>query len=538
MPILHRLLNDVLVFTGNLQCVLSAASHLQIIELVSACSDYLRSQLEIDNCVDIITISETYSLLPLRKYAYCYLAQHLDKLTYLPEFQRMSLVQLEHVLSNDYAVECAEYDVLFAVLCWVQYDLSQRASSTMRLLSHIHFVDIPHADLRALMETPMFAMTEAACSGMRTFINGARFVSVKVNRECPSQAKGLVNCRGLEPAIVNVGGFQSSTGVTNSVTYFHKSSGCWKHLTDVPHVEQCNFGMAVLNNELYVVGGCFNLTLQENTHPFGFKYSPRTNEWKSIAPMLLERGGFYLAAVSGRLYVIGGVGDMIDPDDNMPCESYNPETDRWSAIAAMPGCREQQAGASYGNEVFISGGLEWDEVIDSLISYNVETDVWHTRSPMRTPRADHAMTAYDGKLYVAGGWIDDPDINNRLLIHDVDVYDLITNQWQTLTHVPTPRYLASLVVLDNTLYFIGGFEQSGLFDGFENNGFNRGTKKIEQFILDDAVWISEDSYPVAIWEHLSCVLHIPVYREDAELGQLLAANNNNDKKQTRSAIIF
>ena len=71
----------------------------------------------------------------------------------------------------------------------------------------------------------------------------------------------LVNSRGMELAIIKVGGFGIS-GVTNEVTYFLPSVGKWKRLTTIPHVEQCNFGTAVLNNQLYVVGGCFNQCLQ------------------------------------------------------------------------------------------------------------------------------------------------------------------------------------------------------------------------------------------------------------------------------------
>lgn len=71
----------------------------------------------------------------------------------------------------------------------------------------------------------------------------------------------LVNSRGMELAIIKVGGF-GIAGVTNEVTYYLPSIGRWKRLTTIPHVEQCNFGMAVLNNQLFVVGGCFNQCLQ------------------------------------------------------------------------------------------------------------------------------------------------------------------------------------------------------------------------------------------------------------------------------------
>jgi hypothetical protein len=46
--------------------------------------------------------------------------------------------------------------------------------------------------------------------------------------------------------------------VTNELSYFFTESGHWRHLTSVPHIECSNFGCAVVDNEVYVVGGCFN----------------------------------------------------------------------------------------------------------------------------------------------------------------------------------------------------------------------------------------------------------------------------------------
>jgi hypothetical protein len=65
----------------------------------------------------------------------------------------------------------------------------------------------------------------------------------------------------MELAVIKVGGFGIG-GITNEITYFLPSVGKWRHLTSIPHVEQCNFGTAVLDNDLYVVGGCFNQSLQ------------------------------------------------------------------------------------------------------------------------------------------------------------------------------------------------------------------------------------------------------------------------------------
>lgn len=51
---------------ANVQDVLAAATHVQMVNCILACTDYLQTQIDLDNCVDIATIAETYSLKSLK----------------------------------------------------------------------------------------------------------------------------------------------------------------------------------------------------------------------------------------------------------------------------------------------------------------------------------------------------------------------------------------------------------------------------------------------------------------------------------------
>ena len=86
----------------------------------------------------------------------------------------------------------------------------------------------------------------------------------------------------------------------------------------MPHIECCNFGVAVLHNLLYILGGCFSqvtivtmmLTMikaissrrilsetclhqgeggvEETIHPFGFCYNPRLGKWSTTGQLVLS----------------------------------------------------------------------------------------------------------------------------------------------------------------------------------------------------------------------------------------------------------
>ena len=296
-----------LYFPGNVQHVLGAASHLEILPVVVTCSTYLVSLLDLDNFVDITTIAETYCLEELTQHAYHFMAKNLGRISGLYEFQRLNQRQLSKLLDLPYPVECPESEVLQAVMCWLHYDPSNRAKFTSKLLGYIQFSQIPGAVCEEMLNSTVCSDIAAHFPEVQSIIMNCMYEAQLKNSkdEASSGVSGLINLRGFEKAIVNVGGFQSSTGMTNSLTFFHEKSNKWEPLTEVPHVEQANFGVAVLKNEIYVVGGCFNQSLQENVHPFGFKYNVYTKQWSSIASMINERCGFFLGSDGRQLYAIG-----------------------------------------------------------------------------------------------------------------------------------------------------------------------------------------------------------------------------------------
>lgn len=326
----------------------------------------------------------------------------------------------------------------------------------------------------------------------------------------------------MELAVIKVGGFGIG-GITNEITYCLLKERKWRHLTSIPHVEQCNFGTSVLDNELYVVGGCFNQSLQENIHPFGFRYSPRYNKWSTMAPMQTERCRFSLNEVNGRLYAIGGANETDDfPEDEAEgsaCECYDPSTDSWSSICPLPEYRTQHAGASIkfgvGHYLYVSGGLDRDLVLSSMRCYDATEDTWELRAPMLTPRADHIMLAMGQKLYVCGGWRDDSETGNRVLVDTIDSYDVTKDLWEVVTQIPTPRYHAGIVGVDNKIYFIGGFHSDVMFD--------RDTAAIECYNIETDSWTTGEKYPQDVWEHTCVTMYIPRCREDMEV---IAATQN------------
>lgn len=494
---------------SNVQDVLEAASHVQMIKCIEACSIYLQSQIDLDNCVDIATIAETYSLETLELKVYRFMSAHLLEFSNSAEFYRLTPIQLEKLLSSDFPVDCSEADVLRIVLAWFFHELDFRIAYAVRIITCINFKAISKRKLDSILDK-FFEDQKYEWQILYKIIVQEMYSQSKDMVQPPRIVGTLLNSRGMEMALLKIGGFGMS-GVTNEITYCFASERKWKHLTSIPHVEQCNYGTVVFNNELYIVGGCFNQSLQENIHPFGFKYNPRGNKWTTMSPMKIERCRFSLNVVGDLLYAVGGISEE-EQYETSTCECYNPTRDLWYMIPDLPAHISQHAGAgmesSFGSKLYISGGIDRDNgCVASMYCYDTNLEKWTTCASMLKPRADHVMLSIGKYLYVCGGWTSDD--NNRVLVDTIELYNCETNTWEEITKVPTPRYHAGIVCVENKIYFIGGFHSDTMFD--------KDTAAIEYYDIENKTWTVESKYPQDVWEHTCVTLCIPKCRDDMEV---------------------
>ena len=186
---------------------MAAGSHLQLFQLVSACSEYLLSVLDIDNCIDILNLAETYTLKTLHKTVNRFIGQNLTNLSCSSEFHRLSSLQLQFLLENDFPVDCAEVGVLKAVLCWLYHNPALRSSSTAKLLKCIHFTDISRENFHTLRKSPMFSLLRKAnpSLGVCCFTSMWNAYLERTDPLLPD----LINTRGFQQAVITVGGFQA-----------------------------------------------------------------------------------------------------------------------------------------------------------------------------------------------------------------------------------------------------------------------------------------------------------------------------------------
>ena len=397
-----------------------------------------------------------------------------------------------------------------------------------QLVDGVRLVDIPTRDIACMLDRPglktIKVQKEFISSEYKNIFQDKLAALERLSPLRQSDTYKMVNSRGMEMAVVRVGGFNgTNSGITNSISYYHinHKNGAWRQLTSVPHVECCNFGAAVLHNLLYIVGGCFNQGLQENIHPFGFCYNPRQDKWTTVNAMIRERCRFTLTECGGKLYAIGGSSETIEMEDEVSVEMFCPETDTWRVCNRLPeGNRSQHAAVKIRNKILVSGGLDQDTVLDTLLEFSPQEDTWRMVTKLPRPRADHSMMVHDDMVYIVGGWRDSGE--GRVLVKEVDRYDMMADIWTVETSLPIPRYHAGVTKVAGKMFVIGGFLEDEMLDRATRV---TGRHNVMRFIdnlyfvsdcydLNTGQWSVETEYPGDVWEHACVSLNVPVCRDD------------------------
>jgi len=595
----------------NVQSVLAAAAHLRFERLVDACATYLHQQIDPENCSDIATLADTFGLAQLKANVFKAISKNLSRLKNIV-INKFSRQHVRDLLKSGFPVDVPELELLAYVLQWIEVNCSDEADCChFDLLQSIRWSEVRYDDVISLLTSSCHGHDHHRGSGL---VNQVLSLAAAHHHSCssPPAARhsfttaaaaasssdktaaiwraGLKNSRGLESALVMVGGF-GLHGITNKLSYFLPSQRIWNSLTEVPHIECSNFGCAVLNNNVYVVGGCFDQVaaassggtcnlqaIEESVHPFGFKYDPLAEAWSSIAPMLRERCRFTLTPVGGRhLYAVGGGGgsgsshlagdfqmqhQQLGEEDT--CEVYDTNANVWSAVASLPsGDRSQHAACSikitgktidailgqqqqshqfnldmdkqeaalHDNKnrdkeeeeedvILVSGGLDSfidphssPEILDTILLYRVDRDSWHQLpSRMSQPRTDHSMLVHDGRILFVGGWTIAGDVmhadeeDERILVKEVESYDVTNNRWSLETMLPNPRYHAGAAIVQGKLCIAGGFKRA------EDQLKEQEKGSLDCYNLKSKTWENDANmaHPDSIWEHICQPLFVPI----------------------------
>lgn len=262
---------------------------------------------------------------------------------------------------------------------------------------------------RILRSLPLIALLLTACSGnvtpapvpsatAGTTIAAAPSPSATVARSSAveqrpeaslPQPREELAAAALGPTLYVIGGYDAAGHDTNTV-FVHTSAG-WSNGPPLP-VRLDHPSAAVLADRLYVAGG-FSAAGSSRA-----VYRLVGDRWEAVAPMRHARGGLSLVSADDRLYALGGRDATVSI---AAAEVYDPVSNLWSDLPAMPQARHHMAGFAYQGMACGAGGkFPYTARVDC---FDPTAGTWRRLPDLPQPTSGAGAAVIDGQVVVVGG---------------------------------------------------------------------------------------------------------------------------------------
>jgi N-acetylneuraminic acid mutarotase len=256
----------------------------------------------------------------------------------------------------------------------------------------------------------------------------------------------------LDGAVYTGGGFTPPGGAVG--TWFGRydvAADTWRPLAELP-VAVHHPGLAAADGRLWLAGGYLGGFSLDETSRSLHVYDPGGDRWQRRADMPGRRAAHGLAALDGRLYLAGGVGDR--PDRMWV---YDIAADRWSEVAG-PIPREHLGVTAANGRVYVLAGRGFGRgIVPTAEAYDPALGSWSRLADMPggCGGCSAAATA-DGRLHITGGE------GGGRTYNDHYVYDPATAAWRAAAPMTTPRHGIGAAAVGERFFVVGGGRTQGL----------------------------------------------------------------------------
>lgn len=291
---------------------------------------------------------------------------------------------------------------------------------------------------------------------------------------------------GIIPVANGSGGNSPSDWVTTDMfQLYNAATETWALGPSLPFAVN-HPNTVVVENKLYLLGG-LEPDAQGNWVATGKSYvldltaldgsSSSSASWRPLAsaPADLVAGSAAVGAGrDGRVYLAGGLRQLIPQDTVASVLAYDTAADAWlapselpAAAATMPGGGRDHAGSAVvDGTLYVVGGRRngQENVRDTVFALDLRDPAagWATRAGrMPTPRGGLAAAAVGRRIYTFGGE-GNPANGSMGVFPESEVYDVERDCWERLEPMELPRHgLWAVALADGGVYLPGGGIRQG-----------------------------------------------------------------------------
>ncbi|XP_060682672.1 kelch repeat and BTB domain-containing protein 3 [Hemiscyllium ocellatum] len=438
----------------NVEMYFQMSSFLQVSLLAKGCGDYLIKKIDVKNCFQILSLSESYGSTDLYDHALQFLVKHFSLLSKSNDFLEINVGVLEKCLEADALNVPDEDTVLNAVLQWTQYEVETREKHLPCLINLVKLHQLFKETLENLMRSESLLANNPEC--MESIYN----VFDKFEEH-----NGLLT--DARPSTTESYIFVHKTEENSTIKHtfcYNIKSDTWKELPAANIIDFPGSSLVVYGEKIFITGGCkiscsksIRLHIAERCHDATDQtwcYCPRTNNFTSVSSMKNSRTMHSSVVAMKQLFVIGGkTRGAQEMRSLLNVESYNPLTKEWRSVSHLPrGIYYPEASAC--NDIIYVLGSEveiadvFNPSLDCFFKYNVSSDQWSE------------LVAEFGQFFHAT-LVKAVSVNSTLYICDLSTYKVYsfcpeTCVWKGEGSFECAGFNAGAVGISDKIYILGG----------------------------------------------------------------------------------
>jgi N-acetylneuraminic acid mutarotase len=200
-----------------------------------------------------------------------------------------------------------------------------------------------------------------------------------------------------------------------------------------------------LGGKIYLIGGFGTDTNVPSDGVLVYDTTART--WSRAAPLPAPRGGHAAVVLAGKIHVLGGGNSKSTIADH---DVFDPATNTWTGLAPLPRAEGSPAAVVFGGKLYAIGGRSGLSDFGAVDIYDPATNKWSAGPPI-DPRGTAGAVVHCGAIHVFGG---ESQARRQSL---GEVFRLERDRaWELVSSMPTPRNFARAVILDDSVYVVGG----------------------------------------------------------------------------------
>ena len=267
----------------NVSEILTAAAYLQIDQIVARCDTFLRTEIDLDNYMDILDFTEAYPQLECTiSTLHRFIRYNFEDVANTDEFCRLSGEQLAVLLADDSLRVSSEYGLFKSVLKWIHHDAVNRQKDVASVMRNVRFSLFSHEEIWEKVEEEEVVKSNDETMEM---IEDARDSRV----EEPTRETSRTQIQAENQRII-----VSHAGILQSLNVRTLRYARLKYNPSFMMEPR----MCVVDNRMYMCGGI----LPEIQGPTDLatamcsRYDPRLNWWFRLPDMNQPRRDFVLVA--------------------------------------------------------------------------------------------------------------------------------------------------------------------------------------------------------------------------------------------------